>query len=146
MRIEREITMLAYQIRRPRRPLARLSQRRSAIAPDGRRLAFRSGKRLGTPERAAGGTTAGRSGRPCSRTGSTSLIPPVSSRVHQCRRAACLERFPSRDARPPYCDGAIVVRPSGGRDAEWRLRSTLPRTSGWRRLVVGSWKLVVGSW
>ena len=101
MRIEREITMLAYQIRRPRRPLARLSQRRSAIAPDGRRLASRSGKRLGTPERAAGGTTAGRSGRPCSRTGSTSLIPPVSSRVHQCRRAACLERFPSRDARPP---------------------------------------------
>jgi len=34
--------------------VARLSQRRSAIAPDGRRLASRSGKRLGTPERAAG--------------------------------------------------------------------------------------------
>ena len=49
--------------------------------------------------------------------------PPASSRVHQCRRAACLERFPSRDARPPYCDGAIVVRQSGGRDAEWRRRA-----------------------
>jgi len=49
--------------------------------------------------------------------------PPASSRVHQCRRAACLERFPSRDARPPYGDGAIVLRQPGGRDAEWRLRA-----------------------